>query len=498
MAVSQSRMTAQLLQDPSLLKQQAYIDGAWRNADSGRTFAVTNPATGEHLADVPDMGVAETRRAIEAAHAAFKSWRSKTAKERAGLLRKWFDLIMANQEDLGRLMTLEQGKPLAEARGEIAYGAAFVEWYAEEGKRIYGDVIPSPMPNKRMLVLKQPIGVVATITPWNFPNAMITRKVSPALAAGCTVVIKPAEETPLSALALAELATRAGIPDGVINIVTTLDAPTVGKELTTNPLVRKFSFTGSTPVGKLLMQQCSSTVKKVSLELGGNAPFIVFDDADLDAAVVGAIASKFRNAGQTCVCANRIYVQSGIYDEFAARFVRAVEALKIGNGLDDGVAIGPLINDDAVAKVERILADARAKGAKVATGGQKAPVAGSLFFQPTVLTGVGDNMQMEQEEIFGPLAPLYRFETEAEIVARANAVPFGLAAYVYTRDVGRVWRVSEELEFGIVSVNEGIFSTEVAPFGGVKESGIGREGSKYGIDDFVEIKYVLHGGLAGG
>ncbi|MBI4694825.1 MAG: NAD-dependent succinate-semialdehyde dehydrogenase [Gammaproteobacteria bacterium] len=483
------------LKDPSLVKQLAYIDGAWQKADSGRTFAVTNPATGERLADVPDMGVAETRRAIEAANAAFKTWRAKTAKERAGLLRKWFDLIMANQEDLARLMTIEQGKPLTESRGEIAYGAAFIEWYAEEAKRIYGDVIPSTMPNKRMLVLKQPIGVVGTITPWNFPNAMITRKCAPAIAAGCTVVIKPAEETPLSALALAELAERAGIPKGVINIITTLDAPAVGVELTTNPLVRKFSFTGSTPVGKLLMQQCASTVKKVSLELGGNAPFIVFDDADVDAAVVGAIASKFRNAGQTCVCANRIYVQAGIYDEFAKRFAQAVAALKVGNGLEDGVAIGPLINDDAVAKVERILADAKAKGAQIATGGEKAPTAGSLFFQPTVLTGVTDNMVMAQEEIFGPLAPLYRFETEQEICARANAVPFGLAAYFYTRDIGRVWRVSEELEFGIVSINEGIFSTEVAPFGGVKESGIGREGSKYGVDDFIEIKYVLHGGL---
>ncbi|MBI5616114.1 MAG: NAD-dependent succinate-semialdehyde dehydrogenase [Gammaproteobacteria bacterium] len=483
------------LKDPSLVKQLAYIDGAWQKADSGRTFAVTNPATGERLADVPDMGVAETRRAIEAANAAFKTWRAKTAKERAGLLRKWFDLIMANQEDLARLMTIEQGKPLTESRGEIAYGAAFIEWYAEEAKRIYGDVIPSTMPNKRMLVLKQPIGVVGTITPWNFPNAMITRKCAPAIAAGCTVVIKPAEETPLSALALAELAERAGIPKGVINIITTLDAPAVGVELTTNPLVRKFSFTGSTPVGKLLMQQCASTVKKVSLELGGNAPFIVFDDADVDAAVVGAIASKFRNAGQTCVCANRIYVQAGIYDEFAKRFAQAVAALKVGNGLEDGVAIGPLINDDAVAKVERILADAKAKGAQIATGGEKAPTAGSLFFQPTVLTGVTDNMVMAQEEIFGPLAPLYRFETEQEICARANGVPFGLAAYFYTRDIGRVWRVSEELEFGIVSINEGIFSTEVAPFGGVKESGIGREGSKYGVDDFIEIKYVLHGGL---
>ena len=483
------------LKDPSLVKPLAYIDGAWQKADSGRTFAVTNPATGEHLADVPDLGVAETRRAIEAANAAFETWRAKTAKERAGLLRKWFDLIMANQEDLARLMTMEQGKPLTESRGEIAYGAAFIEWYAEEAKRIYGDVIPSTMPNKRMLVLKQPIGVVGTITPWNFPNAMITRKCAPAIAAGCTVVIKPADETPLSALALAVLAERAGIPKGVVNIVTTLDAPAVGVELTTNPIVRKFSFTGSTPVGKLLMQQCSSTVKKVSLELGGNAPFIVFDDADVDAAVVGAIASKFRNAGQTCVCANRIYVQAGIYDEFAKRFAAAVAALKIGNGLDDGVAVGPLINDDAVAKVERILADAKAKGAKIATGGEKAPAAGALFFQPTVLTAVTDNMTMAQEEIFGPLAPLYRFETEEEICARANAVPFGLAAYFYTRDIGRVWRVSEALEFGIVSINEGIFSTEVAPFGGVKESGIGREGSKYGVDDFIEIKYVLHGGL---
>ncbi|KJS38822.1 MAG: succinate-semialdehyde dehydrogenase [Rhodospirillaceae bacterium BRH_c57] len=479
-----------------LLRSQAFVDGAWCNAASHGTFEVKNPADGEILGSVPDMGTADARRAIEAANAAWPAWRKKTAKERANLLRAWFTLINQHGEDLARLMTAEQGKPLAEARGEVVYGASFIEWFAEEAKRVYGDVIPSHGPDKRIVVLKEPIGVVAAITPWNFPIAMITRKCAPALAAGCPVVIKPAEDTPLSALALAWLAEKAGFPAGVLNVVTTSRANTaeVGAELTGNPIVRKVSFTGSTAVGKLLMKQCADTVKKVSLELGGNAPFLVFDDADLDAAVAGAMASKYRNAGQTCVCANRLYVQAGVYDAFAEKLGKAVAGLKVGVGTDDGVTTGPLINEAAVAKVERLLADATGKGAKVVTGGKRHALGGT-FFEPTIVTGVTQDMTMAREEIFGPVAPLYRFETEAEAIALANATEFGLAAYFYSRDIGRIWRVSEGLEYGIVGINEGIISTEVAPFGGVKESGIGREGSKYGMEDFLEIKYLCMGGI---
>jgi succinate-semialdehyde dehydrogenase/glutarate-semialdehyde dehydrogenase len=482
------------LNDPTLLRTQGYIDGAWVDADSGKTFEVTNPATGEVLATVADMGAAETRRAIEAAERAMPEWAAKTAKERANILRKWYNLIMAAQDDLGLLMTAEQGKPLAEAKGEVAYGASFIEWFAEEGKRLYGDVIPSHGPDKRIVTLKQPIGVVAAITPWNFPNAMITRKCAPAMAAGCPIVIKPGAETPLSALALAELAERAGVPKGIFNIVTTSRSSDVGGEMTSNPIVRKLSFTGSTPIGKLLMRQCADTVKKMSLELGGNAPFIVFDDADLDAAVAGAMASKYRNAGQTCVCANRILVQAGIYDAFAAKLGEAVKNLKVGNGQDDGVTQGPLINDKAVVKVEELVSDAVSKGATVVTGGKRSDL-GHSFYEPTILTNVSRDMEIFSEEIFGPVAPLYKFETEEEAIKLANDTQYGLAAYFYARDIGRVWRVSEGLEYGIVGINEGIISTEVAPFGGVKESGIGREGSKYGIEDFIEIKYLCMGGV---
>ena len=482
------------LKDPSLLKTLAYVDGAWSKADSGASFNVTNPATGEVLASVPDLGAAETRRAIEAANAAWPAWKAKTGKERANILRNWFNLIMAHQEDLAVILTAEQGKPLAEAKGEIAYGASFIEWFAEEAKRVYGDTIPGHGPDKRIIVLKEPIGVVAAITPWNFPTAMITRKCAPALAVGCPVVIKPAEDTPLSALALAELAERAGIPKGVINIVTASHGVVVGAELTSNPLVRKLSFTGSTEVGKLLMSQCAATVKKVSLELGGNAPFIVFDDADLDAAVAGAMASKYRNAGQTCVCANRLLIQDGVYDEFARRLALAVSALKVGDGLTSDATQGPLINEEAVEKVERLLADAVAKGATIACGGKRHDL-GRTFFQPTIVTNVTPDMAMAREEIFGPVAPLFRFKTEAEAVKMANDTQFGLAAYFYAGNVARVWRVAEKLEYGIVGINEGIISTEVAPFGGVKESGIGREGSKYGCEDFLEIKYLCLGGI---
>ncbi|MFG1299714.1 NAD-dependent succinate-semialdehyde dehydrogenase [Xanthobacter sp. V3C-3] len=482
------------LSDAALLRDKAYIDGAWVGADSGRTFPVTNPADGSHLADVPDLGADETRRAIEAAERALPAWRAKTAKERANILRKWFELIMAAQEDLAQLMTAEQGKPLAEARGEVSYGASFIEWFAEEGKRIYGDVIPSHGADKRIVVIKQPIGVVAAITPWNFPNAMITRKVAPALAAGCTTVVKPGEDTPLSALALAELAERAGIPAGVLNIVPTLQAPAVGGEMTANPIVRKLSFTGSTPVGKLLMAQCAGTVKKVSLELGGNAPFIVFDDADLDAAVAGAMLSKYRNAGQTCVCANRLLVQAGVYDAFAEKLAAAVSALKVGAGAEAGVTTGPLINAKGFTKVERLVKDAVARGAKVLVGGKPHALGGN-FYEPTVLTGVSPDMELFSEEIFGPVAPIFRFETEDEAIRMANATEYGLAGYFYARDIGRIFRVAEALEYGILGINEGIISTEVAPFGGVKESGMGREGSKYGIDDFVEIKYMCLGGI---
>ena len=481
------------LNDPRLFRQQAYIDGAWVDADSGDAIEVTNPANGEVLGTVPKLGRDETRRAIEAADRAWPAWRSKTAKERAAILRKWFDLILENQDDLALLMTLEQGKPLAEAKGEIAYGASFVEWFAEESKRIYGDTIPQAQPDKRILVIKQPVGVVAAITPWNFPNAMITRKCAPALAAGCPVVIKPATATPYSAFALAELGERAGIPAGVLNVLTG-SAGAIGGELTSNPIVRKLSFTGSTEVGKLLMEQCAATVKKVSMELGGNAPFVVFDDADLDAAVEGAMASKFRNMGQTCVCANRILVQDGVYDVFAAKLVAAVKALKVGNGLEDGVTQGPLIDVAGLEKVEEHVSDATAKGAQVAVGGSRHNLGGT-FFAPTVLTGVTTDMKVTNEETFGPVAPLFRFKSEAEAVAMANDTPFGLAAYFYSRDVGRVWRVGEALEAGIVAANTGVFSTEVAPFGGFKESGVGREGSKYGIEEFLEVKYLCMGGV---
>jgi succinate-semialdehyde dehydrogenase/glutarate-semialdehyde dehydrogenase len=482
------------LKDPQLLREQAYVNGAWVGADSGATFEVTNPANGAVLARVPDMLEGEARRAIEAAAAAWPAWAAKTAKERAAVLRKWFDLIMANQEDLAVIMTSEQGKPLAESRGEVAYGASFIEWFAEEGKRIYGDVIPQTQAGRRIIVLKQPIGVVAAITPWNFPNAMITRKCGPALAAGCPIVIKPPAETPLSALALAVLAERAGIPKGIFNIVTTNHSSRVGQEMTANSLVRKFSFTGSTEIGKLLMRQCASTVKKVSLELGGNAPFIVFDDADLDSAVVGAMLSKFRNMGQTCVCANRFFVQDKVYDVFAAKLAAAAAAMKVGDGLTDGIMQGPLINMEAVEKVERLVQDATSKGAKLLTGGKRHAL-GHTFFEPTVLTDVTTQMPIAQEEIFGPVATLFRFNTEADAIRLANDTEYGLAAYFYARDVGRVWRVAEALEYGIVGINEGIISTEVAPFGGMKESGIGREGSKYGIEDFLEVKYLAMGGI---
>ncbi len=482
------------LNDSALLRQQAYIDGEWVDAADGSRFEVNNPADGSVLANVPAMGVTETRRAIEAAATALPAWRARTAKERATILRKWFELIMAHQEDLAVLMTSEQGKPLSEARGEVAYGASFIEWFAEEGKRIYGDVIPAHGADKRIIVVKEAIGVVAAITPWNFPIAMITRKAGPALAAGCTMVIKPAEDTPLCALALVELAARAGVPKGVLNIVTTDRAADVGGELSANPIVRKLSFTGSTEVGKLLMRQCADTVKKVSMELGGNAPFIVFDDADLDAAVAGAMASKYRNAGQTCVCANRLLVQDGVHDAFAAKLAVAVAKLKVGPGLSGEVEQGPLINEDAVLKVETLLNDALEKGAQLVCGGKRHALGGT-FFEPTILTGVTPAMRVAREEIFGPVAPLFRFHTEEEAIRMANDTEFGLAAYFYARDIARVWRVAEGLEYGIVGINEGIISTEVAPFGGVKESGIGREGSRYGIEDFVEIKYLCMGGI---
>lgn len=481
------------LKDPALFRQQCYVDGAWIDADSGATIEVTNPATNEVLGTEPRLGRDETARAVEAANRAWPAWRSKTGKERANLLRAWYDLIMENQEDLAVLMTLEQGKPLAEAKGEVVYGASFVEWFAEEAKRIYGDTIPQHQPDKRIVVIKQPVGVVAAITPWNFPNAMITRKCAPALAAGCPVVIKPATMTPYSAFALAELAERAGIPAGVINVLTGSSSE-IGGELTSNPIVRKLSFTGSTEVGKILLEQCAGTVKKVSMELGGNAPFIVFDDADLDAAVEGAMMSKFRNTGQTCVCANRLLVQDGVYEAFAEKLAKAVGTLKVGFGLEEGVNQGPLIDVAALEKVEEHVADATAKGAKVAAGGARHE-RGGTFYQPTILTGVTTDMKVTREETFGPVAPLFRFKTEEEAIAMANDTEFGLASYFYARDLGRVWRVGEALESGIVGINTGIISTEVAPFGGVKESGMGREGSKYGMDDFLEIKYLCMGGV---
>jgi succinate-semialdehyde dehydrogenase/glutarate-semialdehyde dehydrogenase len=479
------------LKDPSLLREQCFIDGQWVGAD--QVIAVTNPATGRTVAKVPKLGAQHTRQAIEAANRTWPAWKARTAKERATILRRWFELMLAHQDDLALIMTVEQGKPLAEAKGEIAYAASFIEWFAEEGKRVYGDTIPAPMAGQRIVVTKEPIGVCAAITPWNFPASMITRKAGPALAAGCTLVLKPASQTPLSALALAVLAERAGIPAGVLSVVTG-SAGDIGEELATNPLVRKLSFTGSTEVGRVLMQQTAATIKKVSMELGGNAPFIVFEDADLDAAVEGALASKYRNAGQTCVCANRLYVHTKVYDVFAQKLVTAVEAMKVGNGLDDGVRIGPLIDGKAVAKVQEHIADAVEKGAHVLTGGQPHAL-GQSFFQPTVLTGVTQAMAVAREETFGPLAPLFRFETEDEVVALANDTEFGLASYFYARDLGRVWRVAERLEYGIVGVNTGLISNEVAPFGGVKQSGVGREGSHYGIEDYLVIKYINMAGI---
>jgi len=479
------------LKDASLFRQQAYIDGAWVDADGGQKINVGNPATGETLGTVPKMGRAETKRAIEAAERALPAWRDLTAKERSQKLRRWFELMIENQDDLGRLMTLEQGKPLAEAKGEITYAASFIEWFAEEAKRVYGDTIPGHQADKRIIVIKQPIGVTAAITPWNFPAAMITRKAGPALAAGCTMVIKPASQTPFTALAMAELAERAGIPKGVLSVVTG-SASEIGAELTSNPTVRKLSFTGSTEIGAKLMEQCSPGIKKVSLELGGNAPFIVFDDADLDAAVQGALISKYRNAGQTCVCVNRIYVQDGVYDAFAEKFKAAVEKLKVGNGLEEGVAIGPLIDDKAAAKVKEHIEDAVSHGAQVITGG-KAHQLGGSYFEPTIMINVPADAKVSKEETFGPLAPLFRFKTEEEAIARANDTEFGLAAYFYARDLSRVFRVAEALESGMVGINTGLISTEVAPFGGVKSSGLGREGSKYGMEDYLEIKYLCLG-----
>jgi succinate-semialdehyde dehydrogenase/glutarate-semialdehyde dehydrogenase len=486
-------MTMLTLKDTSLLRHQCYIDGIWCDADSNDTIVVCNPATGATLGTVPSMGGAEARRAIEAAAIAQPAWRARTAGDRARILRKWFDLILSNQEDLAILMTSEQGKPLAEARGEIAYAASFIEWFAEEGKRIYGDVIPAHHADKRIVVTKEPIGVCAAITPWNFPSAMITRKAGPALAAGCTMVLKPASQTPLSALALAELAERAGIPRGVFSVVTG-SASAIGGEMTSNPIVRKLTFTGSTEIGIKLMSQCAPTVKKLSLELGGNAPFIVFEDADLDAAVQGAIMSKYRNAGQTCVCANRMLVQDSVYDAFAEKLAVAVAALKVGNGIEAGVTQGPLIDESAVLKVEELLDDATAKGARIVCGGKRHAL-GRTYFEPTIVADVTPQMRMAKEEIFGPVAPLFRFKDEAEAIHMANDTEFGLAAYFYARDMARVWRVSDALEYGIVGINTGIISTEIAPFGGMKSSGLGREGSKYGIEDYLEIKYLCMGGI---
>ncbi|MFC2968926.1 NAD-dependent succinate-semialdehyde dehydrogenase [Acidimangrovimonas pyrenivorans] len=478
-----------LLKDPSLLATQAYVAGDWVDADDGATFEVRNPARGDVICTVPNLGRAETARAIAAGQAAQKDWAGRTAKERAQILRKWFDLMMANQDDLARILTAEMGKPFAEAKGEIAYGASFIEWFGEEAKRIYGETIPGHQPDKRLTVIKQPIGVVGSITPWNFPNAMITRKCGPALAAGCAFVAKPAEDTPLSALALAVLGERAGLPKGIFSVVTSARSSEIGKEFCENPIVRKLTFTGSTEVGRILLRQAADQVMKCSMELGGNAPFIVFDDADLDAAVAGAMASKFRNNGQTCVCANRIYVQAGVYDAFAKKLAAAVEALKVGDGLEEGTETGPLINADAVAKVEEHISDALAGGGQIVTGGHRHELGGT-FFEPTVVTGVTQEMKVSTEETFGPLAPLFKFETEEEVIEKANATIFGLASYFYARDIGRVTRVQEALEYGIVGVNTGIISTEVAPFGGVKQSGLGREGSRHGIEDYLEMKYI--------
>ncbi|MYN38050.1 succinate-semialdehyde dehydrogenase [Duganella sp. FT109W] len=481
------------LKDPSLLRQQAYINGEWTDADGGATLAVTNPATGEQIGTVPVMGAAETKRAIDAANAAWPAWRKKPAVERARILRKWNDLILENTDDLALLMTAEQGKPLSESRGEVAYGASFIEWFGEQAKRVAGETLASPWQDRRILVTKEPIGVCAAITPWNFPIAMITRKAGPALAAGCPMVLKPAESTPYSALALAVLAERAGVPAGVFSVLTG-KSKDIGGEMTANPLVRKLTFTGSTQVGRLLMEQSAPTIKKLSLELGGNAPFIVFDDADLDAAVEGAIASKYRNAGQTCVCANRIYVQDGVYDAFAQKLVAAVEKLKVGNGVDEGVTQGPLIDEKAVQKVEQHVADALAKGGRLLLGGKRHEL-GHSFFQPTVIADINADMLVAKEETFGPLAPLFRFKTDDEAIALANDTEFGLASYFYSRDVGRIWRVAEGLESGMVGVNTGLISTEAAPFGGVKQSGLGREGSHLGIEDYLVVKYICLGGI---
>jgi len=492
-AVVQDRSAFSALKDSKLFRDRAYLDGAWVEADSKKRFDVDNPADGSIVGSVPDMSTAETKRAIAAAEAALPAWRALTAKERSKVLRKWYDLILANADDLALILTTEMGKPLAEAKGEILYGASFVEWFAEEAKRVYGDVIPTPSNDRRIITIKQPIGVVAAITPWNFPNAMITRKVAPGLAVGCTFVLKPAEQTPFSALALAELAERAGIPKGVLNIITG-DAVSIGKELCANPAVRKVTFTGSTEVGRILMRQSADTIKKMSLELGGNAPFIVFDDADLDAAAEGALASKYRNAGQTCVCANRIYVQDSVYDAFAAKLADKMKTFKVGPGTEAGVNMGPLIDNQGLAKVEDHVADATKKGAKVIVGGKRHAL-GGRFFEPTILTEVTPDMKVSNEETFGPVAPLFRFKTDAEAVKLANNTEFGLAAYFYARDVGRIFKVAEAIESGMVGINVGILANEVAPFGGVKQSGLGREGSKYGIDDFLEIKYLCLGGM---
>jgi succinate-semialdehyde dehydrogenase/glutarate-semialdehyde dehydrogenase len=490
------KMTSKLsLKDPTLLRDACLVAGEWVAADGGGTIAVENPSTGAVVGNVPSMGAAETRRAIAYANLALPAWRAKTAKERATILRRWFDLMMANLDDLGAIMTAEQGKPLAEAKGEIAYAASFIEWFGEEGKRIYGDTIPGFSADRRIIVLKQPIGVCAAITPWNFPAAMITRKAGPALAAGCTMVVKPASQTPLSALALAVLAERAGVPKGVLSVVTG-SASAIGGEMTSNPIVRKVTFTGSTEVGKKLMAQSASSVKRTSMELGGNAPFIVFDDADIDAAVTGAMASKYRNAGQTCVCVNRILAQDSIYDVFVGRLAKAVGAFRIGDGFEPGVTIGPLIDMAAIEKIEEHVADAASKGARVVVGGRRHAL-GRTFFEPTVLADATPDMLIFREETFGPVAPVFRFKTEEEAIQLANDTEFGLAAYFYGRDIGRVWRVAEALEYGIVGINEGLISTEVAPFGGVKESGNGREGSKYGIEDYLEIKYLCMGGIQG-
>jgi succinate-semialdehyde dehydrogenase / glutarate-semialdehyde dehydrogenase len=480
------------LRDPDLLRTRAFVGGNWLDAAGGATHTIVNPATREPIGTVPDMGVPDTRRAIEAASQAFPAWAALTAKERAAILRRWYELLMANQEDLATLMTAEQGKPLAEAKGEIAYGASFIEWFAEEGKRLYGDIIPGHVADKRNVVLRQPVGVVAAITPWNFPLAMITRKAGPALAAGCTIVVKPASQTPYSALAAAALAARAGVPAGVLNVVTGVDAAAIGAEMTSNPIVRKVTFTGSTAVGKKLMAQCAGTVKKITMELGGNAPFIVFEDADLDAAVAGAIASKYRNTGQTCICANRLLVHAPVYEAFTRKLVHAVAQLRVGDGLKGPTDQGPLIDAQALAKVEQHLADALAKGARIALGGKRHALGGT-FFEPTVVTEVTPAMLVAREETFGPVAPLFRFESEVDAIRMANDTEFGLASYFYTRDLARSWRVAEALEYGMVGLNTGIFSTEVAPFGGVKESGVGREGSRYGILDYTELKYLCVG-----